>query len=472
MNRSVLIVICDFLLVSLLAFSTVDINKVSQEGSTPQIKTIIATNPPESGKDVAAVMQLALEEEQKHRDLLMGELQAIRQTARQREKEAKNFQQALQSQEQETSRLQQQQTNLQQQFVAAQTNVQTLSQKLQSSSADALISKEKLAAMEAELKKRAQEAAALQQQLAQLSRSNQIVLNERQQLAGQLQVAEVEKRHATAQAAKMQEEVVVERAEKAKLAEGVKTLATKSGELTQEIRENRPLAPNTIFSEFLTNRVQARINASRPGLFVNETTKRRETQSVLVANGANIFAICHVQNTPLTLSNPGTDWEKLTGTLARDNTLVPIRALSFQSQDPRIVLMPVTTAEARQLGGKIYRASPTPFKFQDAVLVGAAENYYGECKFEIDPSAPGYVKLNRSVLKGLFGKFNPSRGDFVFSKNGDLLGIMANSTYCRMLGDFDSSATLPFGPDLRNERVGANLARLYSTVLHLPFKLQ
>ena len=35
----------------------------------------------------------------------------------------------------------------------------------------------------------------------------------------------------------MQEEVKVEREEKAKLAEGVKVLASKSGELTQEIRE-------------------------------------------------------------------------------------------------------------------------------------------------------------------------------------------------------------------------------------------
>ena len=38
MNRSILIVICDFLLVSLLAFSSVDINKVSQEGVQRQIK--------------------------------------------------------------------------------------------------------------------------------------------------------------------------------------------------------------------------------------------------------------------------------------------------------------------------------------------------------------------------------------------------------------------------------------------------
>lgn len=472
MNRSILIVICDFLLVSLLAFSTVDINKVAEEGTIPQAQSTISTNQPESGKDLAAVMRLALDEEQKQRDLLMGELAATRQTVSEREQQAQKFQQTIQAREQEAARLQQQQANLQQQFATAQTNLQTLGQQLKSSSADALISKEKLAQMEAELRKRAEEAAAFQQQLAQLSKSNQMVLSERQKLAGQLQVAEVERRHATEQAAKMQEQVQVERAEKAKLAEGVKALATKSTELTQEIRENRPLTPNAIFEEFLTNRIQANINASRPGLFAGEATRRNATQTILVSSGTNLFALCHVEDTPLRLWNPGTEWEKLTGVLVRSSDIVPIHSLSFHSDDPRIVFMLVSEADARKLGGKIYRASPTPFKFQDAVLVGTTESYYGECRFEIDVTTPGYVKLDRNAFKGVFGKFNPSRGDFVFSKNGDLLGIMANNTYCLMLNSFGSAATFQFNPNVRNQRTGQTLSRLYSTVLQMPLKLQ
>ena len=81
MNRSILIVICDFLLVSMLAFSTVDINKVADEGTSAQLKTIIATNQVDSGKDLAAVMRLALEEEQKQRELLLGELTKTRETS-------------------------------------------------------------------------------------------------------------------------------------------------------------------------------------------------------------------------------------------------------------------------------------------------------------------------------------------------------------------------------------------------------
>src|SRR5205823_12573764 len=128
MNRSILIVICDFLLVSLLAFSTVDINKVAEEGTAPTVKVNIATNQPESGRDLAAVMSRALEEERKRRDLLLGELSRTREAAVQRERQVETFTQQLQAREQEAQRLQQQHTNLQQQFAAAQTNVQSLSQ--------------------------------------------------------------------------------------------------------------------------------------------------------------------------------------------------------------------------------------------------------------------------------------------------------------------------------------------------------
>jgi hypothetical protein len=308
--------------------------------------------------------------------------------------------------------------------------------------------------------------------MGQLAQSNQAVLGERQRLAGQLQVAEAEKRMATEQATRMQEEVKIERAEKAKLAEGVKTLATRQAQLTEEIKESRPLASNTIFNEFVSNRVAASFSAVRSGIFGMESNKRAETHTVLVTNGTNTVALCHVQDTPLSFSYPGTDWESLTGTLGRNGTSLPIESLSFYQLDPRIVFMPVTRAEARLLGCKVYQTSSDPFKFQDAVVVGAQEGYYGECKFQMDLSTPLYVKMDHNSLKGLFGKFNPSRGDLVFSRTGEFLGVMANGTYCVMVKNFNPTATFQFAPDMRKQETGATLARLYSLIARLPFRLQ
>ena len=480
MNRSILIVICDFLLVTLLAFSTVDINQVSQEGKTRTMKLdVAATNRVEAGKDLAAIMQLALDEERKNRDKLVGELNRTRQTAGQqqsllteREKQVQAVEERLQAREQEAARLEQQRTALAQDFAVAQTNIAALNQRLQSSSSEASVTKERLAAIEAEARKRSEESAALQQQLADLARSNQMVLSERQRLATQLQLAEVEKRHAEEQAQQLTKEVQVQREEKSKLAEGVKALANRSGELAQEIRDNRPMAPNTIFSEFLSNRVSARFVASRPSAFGNEASRSEQTETVLVTDGTNTFALCHVQDTPLTFGIPGTEWQSLTGSLVRHAVQVPVRSLSFSWADPRVILLPVSADEVRQLGSQPYRLSPDPYKFQDAVLVGAREGYYGECRFQIDPGAPNYVQLDRSFLRGLVGKFNPSRGDLVFSKTGELLGLMVNGSYAVMIQRFEPIATFRFANDVRSQRTGDTLAALYSQVSRLPLKLQ
>ena len=363
MNRSILIVICDFLLVSLLAFSTVDINKTTSEGVPRQVKTTIATNqarqPAGPGRRDAAgagggaqrARPVAGRTGQDARGggPAAGAVERAREAgadlpagAATKRATSADFPAGTAKREQQTTQLEQQQTNLLQQFAAAQTNIQTLSQQLQSSSTEALISKEKLAAMQAELRKQAEQAAALQQQLGHLAQSNQLVLTEKQRLAGQLQVAEAEKRMATEQVARMQEEVKVERAEKAKLAEGVKALASRSDQLAQEIQQNRPLAPNTIFNQFVTNRVQASFSASRSGFLGTESNKRTETQTVLVTDGTNTVALCHVQDTPLSFGFPGTDWEGLTGTLGRNTALIPIRSLSFYQLDPRVVFIPVT----------------------------------------------------------------------------------------------------------------------------------
>lgn len=162
--------------------------------------------------------------------------------------------------------------------------------------------------------------------------------------------------------------------------------------------------------------------------------------------------------------------EGLSGTLNKGKLGIPIQTLSFSLQDPRIVIIPLGSPEARQLGAKVYGVAADPFKFQDAVLVG--EGYYGECRFEIDASMPGYLKLDNSFLKGLFGKFNPSRGDLVFSRTGELLGVMANGSYCMRVEKFETAATFRFGTDVRAQRTGVILSLLYDSVSQLPFRLQ
>jgi peptidoglycan hydrolase CwlO-like protein len=527
MNRSILIVICDFLLVSLVVFTTVDVNKLSDAGPR-EMKLELATNRVDSGKDLTAVMQMALADELRNRNRLLSELATTRdsltrqqsllgerdkqvkgvqqelaelekrldasqqelaardqrllasqQELAERDKKVQAYQQELTARQQLGAQLAQQQAALQGQLAAAQASLTNLGQQLHDNTVQSVISGERLAAFEDLLSKQAVlQSSNILQQLAALAKTNDAVLAERVRLGTQLAAAETEKRVAAEQVSRMQGEVKIEREEKARLAEGVKELAARSGDIAREVRDNarevrdnRSLAPNSIFSEVVTNRVQARFSAVRKLLF-GQTSKDRETETVLVSDGSRIYALCHVHDTPLTLWEPGTDWEGLTGTLNRGTASCPIRSVSFCLADPRVILIPVSAEDAARLGCKVYRVSTDPYKFQDAVLVGTRADYYGECRFQIDLSTLDYVKLDRSFLKGLIGKFNPSRGDLVFSKTGEMLGVMANASYCLMLRDFSFEATMQFGDDIRAQHTGATLSALYSHLLTMPFKLQ
>ena len=461
MNRSILIVICDFLLVSLLVFSTPDLTKLngnSQEASlTPT--TPAATNAPSGGKDLAAVMRTALTEEQQKREQLLSELEKTRQTAAQKQAE-----------------LQQQETSLQQQYSAAQKNIAGLNQQLQTRATEANASQQQLTNLQEDIKQQNDQAALLKQQLADLQRN---AAADKERLTNQLQLADLERRHAAEQAAQMQQQVQYERAEKArieqqaaKLAEGVSTLATNSGQLAQEIRENRPLASNTIFNDFVTNAVEEKFTATRPGFFGGEASRQRTAKTVLITDGTNTFAACHVQDTPLTFWIPPIEWDGLTGTLVRGSGQIALQSLSFSGVDPRVILMSVNKSDAVRLGAKIYRTSADPYKFQDAVVVGAQGDYYGECKFQIDVRTPDYVKLDRHFLKGLLGNFNPSRGDLVFSRTGELLGIMANNSYCMVSRRYDSGATFQLGQSMRTQYLADALGRFYVAVTKMPAELQ
>jgi hypothetical protein len=316
------------------------------------------------------------------------------------------------------------------------------------------------------------QAEALQERIEELSRSNHVLLLEIKRLTTEIQAAEIEKRNAKDQVVKMLEQLKIERDERQKLAEGIHALATKSSELATEMRATRPMVPSTIFNDFVTNRVRALFSATRYGWLGNESNRRTEASTILVTDGTNTFALCHVEDTPLSLAYPGVDWEQLIGTLGRSGAVYPIRSISFYVQDPRIVLIPVTAAEAKALGGKIYSIAADPYKFQDAVLVGTRDSYYGECSFQIDLARQkDYVLMDHNSLKGLFGKFNPSRGDLVFSTAGELVGVMVNNSYCVMIHNFDSAATFRFGQNVP-QRTGEVLSQLYSVISQLPSKLQ
>jgi hypothetical protein len=478
MNRSILIVICDFFLVSLLAFSSPDISKLSHPGGPPAMNLSMATNQVSASQDMTDAMRLALYEEQRDRTNILAELARTQATVYDRGQQITNVQSQLRTAEQLQASLREQEANLMAQVANAQSNIAVLTSQLIETKQQSARTDEQRAAIEAEARKQMERAATLEGQLAGLQQSNQIILADRAALNTRLQVTEVQRQSAVEKATQLQSEVEAQREVNVKLAETVKTLAVQSNnvasniaQVVQEIRENRELTPNEIFEQLTTNRAMASFYGLKKGFLGIDSSKYKQTEIPLATDGTNTFAICHVQDTLLTLWM-ATQWEDLSGTLVHDGAVLAIDSLSFSPQDPRVVMIPVPAAEAAVLNCKPYHLSQDPFKFQDAVVAGTQDNYYGECKFQLDLETPGYLKMDRNSLKGLFGKFNPSKGDLVLSKTGDLLGIMANDNYCLVLRSLTPGVQVKFGWAGDNPKTTQTLTDLYTLVTQMPLKLQ
>jgi hypothetical protein len=541
MNRSIFIVIVDFLLLSLIAFARFDSDHDVTARKGGQLAMDNAP-PPETPaqKELVNVLKLSLEEERRSRDELTAQLTQTETTLRSREemladreKRIQESQLSLQQKAEEARKLAAERAALQTEFAKAQTNLNTLSAKLDLTSSEARaakqrltamesdlrkrqeeltlaateakfskerlaameadlqkrqdelikartdteVSKERLALMEAELKRRQEEADRAQKSLSDVEQKRLAAEAEKQKLASQLQLTEAEKRMTLDQLRSTKGLVEAERKEKAelvkqtgKLAAGISELAEESEKLKTEIRENRPLAPNTIYSDFISNRISTFIQASRHGLFGQPVDKQKESKTVLVRHSTNTYAILHVDDTPLNFGNPGTDWDRIQGHLRKGADVAQITQMFFWATDPRVMIIPVHEAYGERWGIKIYAIAEDPVKFQEAVLVGGTENYYGECKFQIDPTNPRYVRMDRNIFKRLSGNFAPSGGDLVFSKTGQVIGVMVNKEYCAVLNNFGSLFNIRAGANL--QQTGAILAAMQRQLEGLPLRLQ
>ncbi len=533
MNKTLLLIICDFLLLNLLALTRWD--KVEPAPTRKPPVPEVSANAARQNQDLVDLMKLALEQEQATRSQLQQRLQFA---------EADS-----QTRAQTLAQLQAQKAQLETNLKQSQTAAQDLSQRFAAAAKQAADAKQQqdaltatiknveaekaqlaqaVAAKQTELQKQqaalaelGRQQAATAQQASNLATAVRVAAAEkdliREQLEKQMQaalaakeaelkkqqaaLADLEKKRteAAAQAAQfataakvaeternllrenltdLKKEVAVVRQEKemlqsqtAKLSEGVGQLAAKSGELAKEIRENTPINMNLMFAEFLTNRVDVAVSAQQPVL-LGSGNRLKEAKTVLVHDGRSVMAIVHVTDTPFSLTTP-LGMDHVLARVARPPQVLGSGALTFITADPRLAVIPVNAQQAIGSGLKIYPVAKNPFKFTEAVLINRGGKHYGEVEFKLNAATPGYVKMrNRILSRVLQGEFSPSTGDIVLSKTGEFLGIMVNPDYCAVPASFEALPGYAFDEKTSTDMVRNRLVELGTRVGRLPLAVQ
>ncbi len=477
MNKTLLLILCDFLLLNLLALTRWE-KAEPPRAKLPPVPEL-AANAVSKDQDIVEMMRQSLADEQSTRDELARQLTATDAALAARE-------QSLTRAQVERAKVAEERNALAANLTEAQRAAAALAQKITAATQEATLTKSQLAQLQRELAEKETETARQKEALANLEKQN---LESRRQadaarrqvegLTVAVAVAEQEKKNLGETAIALKTQVELERSERikvqdanAQLAHGVGQLAEKSVELTKEIRDNRPVNANVLFNDFLSNRVVASFAAGRKG-FLGQSNRNKEATTVLVTDGRQIYALLHISDTLFSLAENGIDWESLTVEFNHQGgNRSAAAALIFLTQDPRVVVLPMDAAQAAALGAKVYPLAAEPMKFPEAVLIDGGGRGYGEVAFKLDSTEPGFVRVDNRFFKRLLGDFAPSRGDLVFSKTGELLGIMVNSDYCAVLKDFSALATIRPGADVRGQMTGAILERLIARARSMPIKLQ
>jgi hypothetical protein len=459
MNKTLLLILCDFLLLTLLALTRWDAPAPAKPAAT------VATQDAGTGKaaspeqDMIAVMKLSLEDEQARRDALARDLAQT-----------------------ETLKVAAEQAGakLTETLTETKAAAEKLDRALAATRADAEAARARAEQFARDLAVRASEAKRQQEDIAKLERAEASARRRAEDLSVSVQVAEREKALLAEQAALLRAEVATERAERQRvqqttveLVQGVGQLAEQSSALKREIIESRPINANTLFTAFLERRIATRFTAARTSFF-GPVDRSRETNTVLASDGRDTVALLHVDDTPFswTEQNGQADWERLALSLTRSGVTVPAARVEFLSSDPRIVAVPLAAAEAGPLKSEAYLLALEPFRFPEAVLISAGGKGYGELPFKLDPENPGYVRVDNRLVRRLFGDFAPSRGDLVLSKTGELLGIMVNSGTCALITNFLPQKSLPLGDNLKATPTAPLLEEVAARYRRLPVRLQ
>jgi len=454
MNKTLLLIICDFLLLNLLALTRWEKAEPTAMVQTPA--TPAPANAATKEQDLVETMRLSLEDERATRTQLAEQLA---------------------TREQNLARLETERTQLASTLDQAQQQAAELDRRLTATAQDASATKERLAQAQRELEAKQAEVARQQEQLGSLEKAHTAAREKIEGLTVAVKVAEKEKQILRETADTYKQQIVAERQERQKaqettvqLAQGMGQLAEKSGELTREIRESRPINANVLFNDFLANRVQVKIAAERDAM-IGSGHRDSTAQTVLVTDGRQTYALLHIDDTPFGYQELSSNWLRIVAELNRGAQRNPATTLHFLSLDPRILVVPLEPAQVALLGARVYQLALEPFKFPDAMLVNQGGKGYGEVPFKLDPQQPAFVRMDNRFFKKLLGDFTPSRGDLVFSKTGELLGIMVSSSYCALLDNFLPARSIKLG-DTSKQETGKILSEMAARYRSLPFRMQ
>lgn len=446
MNKTLLIIICDFLLISILALVEF---KPQVEVKEPDAAALREN----ASEEMLELLQLSLEQENAERKAVEEALNQTQSTLSETTDALASTASALEEKSATLAETNRQLAEREQSLLAVEADKTAIASELvqtrssleqlvdeKGELADTLRQREAQARqLHEELARQQEETARREAALKEAEQSLQSLELTQQQLSTQLQIRETESAilqqnlvaaQAEVERARFEAERAQQRTES--LAAGVSQLAASSSELREEIQRAQPVSMNALFQQFQANGIQLRFLWRERGP-LGLTRREAQRQSLLIETTDGLLAIFATDDTPLTMTG------------ARDVQLVleigdkayGINDLKALASDATIAAFAVPRSLASSTGLKPFTIADDPFRFAEAILISGTRPVYGQLPVRIPPGEAGLIETENRLFNRLFGEFSPAQGDYVFSLTGELIGVMVGPDRARILHQQD-----------------------------------
>ncbi len=462
MSKALLLILADFLLISMLALARFD----QPEEATPAESPEPAVENEETAaekEDLIDVLKLSLQIEEDQREALnialLEQEKAAQKLAAEKGDLEKDKSELLDTQkllELEKTDLAGSFEQTRQELAAAEKEKGNLVENLITTREAAAAEKERVRFLQEQLQSRDEELTEAAEKITETERQRRVVEGQVQQLSTELQIKDTEKRILEENLLAARTEIETVRVEKEtiqkqtdQLVQGVSVLAQSSTAIQEEIRQIQPLSLNVIFDSFKNNRAVARFDAD----FTGGRNRLYQAKTIFLTDGIETYAVFHTRDTPFRLTGQSANLQNVSGTLYVGKTRLPMSEAGFLATDPRVLAIPVDAEVVKNEGIEVFPLALEPLRFPEAVLIDSEEGYYGVSSFKLDPRMEGYFRMQNKVFSRIFGEFSPSRSDLVFAQTGDFLGLMVNNQYCILVDSFYFAGRIPLGANFSAQEV-------------------
>ena len=527
MSKSILIVICDFLLISLLSIANFD--KPAENPGEAENEIEMAQQQSYADAEMVELLKMSLDNERIRRSEIDASVEELADTAEEQRKLAEEQkrlvaerEQALREREKQLREIEEQRKAIESRYAqiaekskmletrvaesetrnaALQTEIVAASAKLEQSAKERLelekrigdmretdsAAKARLEAAHAEIKKAQEQLAALQSESKKLKNENQAIALEKQALATQLEAEAVKtqiyeenlkRAHALVDIEKVEKEKILDHAETlavgvSDLATSQKEMATTQKEITKEVRDLRPKTSSEIFEGIKNSVVGVNVNYTTTGLF-GKSDKSADIKAIPVTLNGLTWLVFSSKDTGIgaNLYQNYTAPESVSvSVIGKTSRFAPITVYSIK-EDPRVFAVQVPAQFLEKEGITPLKLSQNFFAFPESVVVSLKNSYYGEVPFKADFKNDNYAQMDVGLIQSIFGTFSPSEGDLVLSRNGDYLGMMIGGDAAVLLKTFTPLHMLAIGAKYEKQRATNFVNQNSARYKQLPYSLQ